>query len=402
MPIDVADACAANPATDVTPVTPPPKQHHVPFLDALRGLAILAVFVYHALGSAYGWESVHGWRGLFRDFDRPLSLLLLYPFTYGGVLGVAAFFVISGFCIHISAINSRQKGWKAFFWRRFFRIYPAYLLCLLGFFFLWPWYHYSLDSPGNRANLLSHLFSYHNLFVNTKFGINPSFWSIAVEIQLYLIYPLLVGVTMLCGWRRSLLLLLGMELSIRLMGFFIPETVVPYYFISNSPLGFWFSWSIGAYLAECRQRGRRDVLGWISIPLVVVLALVLPHFRPTTSLDFPLFALLTALVVDRLLRVESWTAPQQGWPALLWKHLSFLGVVSFSFYLIHQPFLEVFKSYSGALATRWGVPVASPLGVFLVSLFLLYPLILLISWALYRWVEKPFIRLGQRLWSRWA
>jgi peptidoglycan/LPS O-acetylase OafA/YrhL len=77
-------------------------------------------------------------------------------------------------------------------------------------------------------------------------------------------------------------------------------------------------------------------------------------------------------------------------------------VVSFSFYLIHQPFLEVFKSYSGALATRWGVPVASPLGVFVVSLFLLYPLILLISWALYRWVEKPFIRLGQRLWSRWA
>lgn len=385
----------------IAPVPIAPTSKHIPFLDALRGLAVFVVFVYHSMGASYGWERMHGWKGLFRDFDQPRSWLLFYPFTHGGVLGVATFFVISGFCIHLSYINSREKGWKAFFWRRLFRLYPAYLFCLLVFFFLWPWYHYSLDSAGSRANLISHLFSYHNLFLATKYGINPSFWSIAVEIQLYLVYPFLILFTLACGWRRSILILLGLELSIRLFGSFFPEATVPH-LISNSPLGFWFSWSIGAFLAECRQRGRQHVLAWISIPLVAVLALLSSLFRPTASLDFPLFALLAALVVDRLLLMEPWSAPRQEVPALLWRHLSFLGVVSFSFYLIHQPIVDAFQATSQTMVSRWGGGAGiSPVWMFAACL-LLYPLILLLSWLLYRGVEQPFIRFGQRLWrSRW-
>jgi peptidoglycan/LPS O-acetylase OafA/YrhL len=383
----------------VSPPSATVNSNYIPFFDAFRGIAVLAVFLFHALGASYGWDSF-AWKGLFRDFEQPRSLVLLYPLTYGGTLGVAAFFVISGFCIHLSYTNSSQKGWKAFFWRRFFRIYPAYLLCLLIFFFLWPWHNYSLASAGSRESLISHLFSYHNLFLNTKYGINPSFWSIATEIQLYLFYPLIVLLTVAIGWRRSLLIFLGLELAIRLMAFAVPNNATfIYHFISNSPIGFLFSWSIGAYLAECRQRGRKNILAWASPPLIIFFALILPQFRPTSTLDFTLFALLTGMLVDRLMSIESWTPPEKGIASLLWKHYSFLGAVSFSFYLIHQPILDALKATSPPFLARFQLPAHPSLSIFVGCLFL-YPLILLFSWILYRFVEKPSIRLGHQLWNR--
>jgi len=76
----------------------PLKKIHLPFLDGIRGIAILAVFLFHSLGASFGFDKLQ-WDGLFRDFDVSRSFLALYPFTYGSA-GVAIFFVVSGFCIH--------------------------------------------------------------------------------------------------------------------------------------------------------------------------------------------------------------------------------------------------------------------------------------------------------------
>jgi peptidoglycan/LPS O-acetylase OafA/YrhL len=59
------------------------------------------------------------------------SLLPLFPFSLGG-LGVAIFFAVSGFCIHLSHLHNRNKGWSFFIYRRFFRIYPACIAALGG------------------------------------------------------------------------------------------------------------------------------------------------------------------------------------------------------------------------------------------------------------------------------
>src|SRR6478752_5593302 len=75
-------------------------KRHLPFLDGIRGIAILAVFLSHSLGAAYGMAMLP-WDGPFRSLDAPISFLMLYPFTYGSA-GVAVFFVVSGFCIHLS------------------------------------------------------------------------------------------------------------------------------------------------------------------------------------------------------------------------------------------------------------------------------------------------------------
>lgn len=371
------------------------KQSHIPFLDGIRGLAVLAVFLYHSLGAAYGWDKMVVWKGLFRDFEQSANLLLFFPLTYGGTIGVATFFVVSGFCIHLSYINSRHQGWRAFFWRRFFRIYPAYLLCLAFFFFLWPWYRYSLGSPSARINLISHVFAVHNFVYDAKYAINPSFWSIAAEIQLYIFYPLLILLVVQLGWRRSLIALFAIEVGIRLLDFHFPGQSFPHYWISNSPLAFWFSWTLGAYLAECRMKGRNHVLSFISIPLVASVAFIVPLFRPTATLDFPLFALLAALIIERLLAMN-WQGPNgRGLRRKAWQHLSFLGVVSYSFYLIHQPMVDGLK----AIAVGFGAPEKyGPMLIFFACL-LIYPLVFFFSWSLFRWVEKPFISIGRTLWN---
>src|ERR1700730_9917341 len=108
-------------------------KRHVAFLDSLRGLAILLVFTFHSLGAAFSRDTLP-WGGWFQNFTGPRSFLALFPATLGWV-GVAIFFVVSGFCIHLSF--SRQPRWASFFWRRFFRIYPPYLAALLLFAFVY-------------------------------------------------------------------------------------------------------------------------------------------------------------------------------------------------------------------------------------------------------------------------
>ena len=70
-------------------------EQHIDFPDYLRGVAIIGIFLYHCLGLSYGMHEL-GWKGLFRNFSVHGSFLLLYPVTRGR-LGVAIFFVISGF-----------------------------------------------------------------------------------------------------------------------------------------------------------------------------------------------------------------------------------------------------------------------------------------------------------------
>ena len=189
------------------------SQAHLPFLDLFRGIAILSVFLFHSLHAAYGFTELPC-KGLFRDFKALNSPLLLYPLTYGP-MGVAMFFVVSGFCIHLSYARSSSHTWGEFSRKRFFRIYPPCLLVLLAFYFMWPFRTYSLSSPSMTRQLWTHLFEAHNLSGDTFYGINGSFWSISVEIQLYTIYPVMLFLVWKFGWRYSLLIVAIAELAIR-------------------------------------------------------------------------------------------------------------------------------------------------------------------------------------------
>lgn len=367
---------------------------HYPFLDGIRGIAILWVFLFHSLGESYGWNHFP-WRGWLRSFDEPRSLVLLFPLSLGG-LGVAIFFAVSGFCIHLSHVRNREKGWRYFFHRRFFRIYPAYLAAILIFFFLWPWHNYSLYSPTSFKSIIAHLFGVHNLYIHTKFDINPSMWSIGTELQLYAVYPLLLIVMSKLGWGYGLIAMLVFELFVKAIGSGITEDrqSLQMFALSNSPFAFWFSWAIGAYVAQNSIIERRESFKWVDFRVLILLNLAAVLYKPLAFASFPLIAFATAVAIDRYI-AKRWHSIKLPFGRTVWNHLTWLGIISYSVYLVHQPIL----AQAGNLLAKLGLPQNSPV-IEMTTCVLLYPLIVIFAYGLYRLIEIPFIRFGSNFWRR--
>jgi peptidoglycan/LPS O-acetylase OafA/YrhL len=346
----------------------------------------LFVFLFHSLHAAYGFTELP-WKGLFRDFQALHSPLVLYPLTYGS-MGVAMFFVVSGFCIHMSHARSSTHSWSEFARKRFFRIYPPYFLALLVFYFMWPFRTYSLSSPGMQHQLWTHLLEVHNLSGDTFFGINGSFWSIAVEIQLYMIYPIMLFLVWKYGWRYGLLIVAIAELAIRSfqsIGIALPDSVI------GSPFAFWFSWSIGAFLAQRFIERKPSPLSKFRFDLLLVLALLLPFFRPTEPYMFLATALLTGIAIEKY-AYGFWQIPKGKYLTQLIRHMSFLGVVSYSFYLIHQPILLLIRRLP---VTFHGLPLnISPHSRFILCIGI-YPLLLILAYLMHRYIEIPSTKLNK-------
>src|SRR4051812_12166801 len=187
---------------------------HLQLIDQLRGVAILAVFAFHCLHSSFGHDQL-GWGRWFPEFlAAKKSFLAVLPLTFGWA-GVAIFFVVSGFCIHLSYLRHTADDWRAFFVRRFFRIYPPYFVALIGFALLFPLSRLAFDTAFDWVQLASHALLVHNFDEDTFLGINGAFWTIAVEVQLYLLYPVLLGLVKRLGWKRTLIALAVIELLMR-------------------------------------------------------------------------------------------------------------------------------------------------------------------------------------------
>ncbi|HPF89805.1 MAG TPA: acyltransferase, partial [Flavobacteriales bacterium] len=326
------------------------------------------------------------WAGVSRDWGYSSEFLMVYPFSFG-YLGVAIFFVISGYCIHLSHMRNSRDGWTGFFIRRWFRIYPAYLLAIAVFLLVPPWGGIWMNAD-RLVQVCASVFAVQNLSPQHIYGINPSFWSIAVEIQLYLIYPLLLLLVRWLDWKRTLILVGTMEFMLRVLPYFLARNdlgMIPFS-IRSSPFTYWASWAVGAYLAESHMRNKSSLLARLRFDTPLILTLVAAQFKLTDPLTFPLCALTTAIAMDRLHR-GNWRAPDTGIRTLIWKHLSKVGVISYSFYLFHQPILsKVGKSL------REMLPPLAIVG----CLLLLYPLILMVARLGHRYLELPSISLGKK------
>ncbi|HET9086889.1 MAG TPA: acyltransferase [Acidobacteriaceae bacterium] len=177
-----------------------PARIHLPALDGLRGLAILLVLVSHLMlfndrtGSRLG-DSLAALRGL-------------------GWTGVDLFFVLSGFLITGILYDTLQdpRYFRSFYMRRFLRIFPLYYGFLLFMVLLAHWQHFSWG--GRQYVLLAYLQNTGLWFPVTDF--HPGaladldhFWSLAVEEQFYVFWPLLVFLVR----GRSRLIALTLSLS---------------------------------------------------------------------------------------------------------------------------------------------------------------------------------------------
>lgn len=147
-------------------------RQHIPALDGLRGIAILMVLVVHTAPAA--WK----------------------PVTGVGVLGVDLFFVLSGFLITRILLRTcgRENYFRNFYCRRFLRLFPVYYSWLAVVAIL-PFLHevLRLKMPDYHGNWLWYLLYLNNWkHDNAHDAYLGQLWSLAVEEQFYLVWPLLI------------------------------------------------------------------------------------------------------------------------------------------------------------------------------------------------------------------
>jgi peptidoglycan/LPS O-acetylase OafA/YrhL len=154
-------------------------------LDGFRGCAVLLIVVHH-LPVAVPW--------------------LFHRVTKGGGFGVDAFFVLSGFLITAILLRDQARGGRvrfgAFYRRRAMRLLPA-LVLFLAVYMCYEWVT-SMPGAHEPSTALSILFYYSNTWLHrvpTSPGLG-NMWSLAVEEQFYLVWPLCLS--LFFGLRRRL------------------------------------------------------------------------------------------------------------------------------------------------------------------------------------------------------
>jgi peptidoglycan/LPS O-acetylase OafA/YrhL len=148
---------------------------YIPELQGLRGIAVLAVVVYHCHprleGTWIHYASLWGWAG------------------------VNLFFVLSGFLITSILLESRQRPryFRNFYGRRALRIWPVYVLVLVVVYLNAPWFiGPTIGQAVKAAPWLAYIFFVQNLFhLALPSAIGPT-WSLAIEEQYYFLWAPMV------------------------------------------------------------------------------------------------------------------------------------------------------------------------------------------------------------------
>jgi peptidoglycan/LPS O-acetylase OafA/YrhL len=316
-------------------------------LDVLRGVAIALVVAYHAcLELNVGGEP-----------GEPTWLGALSSHRYGyffphhaGDFGVKLFFALSGFCIHAASearlSTSGDRRTRAHFAdfarRRFARIVPPYALALLAFAAVSP---LAGDGGGGArlADLAVHAGFAHTLVPGHLNHLNPSFWSLAVEVQLYALYPIF----RLAAGRRGLArLAIACAVGSLAWRLGVPSLTRETWVV-NLPWRWGGEWFLGVAAAELVAASKRLPRGSSLTALALGTALLLP------SRSALAYALVPPVVVGV---VVAEAATSTGLARL--RPFAALGGVSYGLYLVHQPIFTV--TARGLLGA--GIAPTSPLG----------------------------------------
>ncbi len=221
---------------------------YIPEIDGLRFVAIMPVVAFHLWGY---WGRIEQ-----RPYPNPGPLDYVLNFLVSlGHYGVHLFFMISGFVLATPFSRHAFEGAAAvdlrrYFWRRITRLEPPYVVSMVLFFLAAP-----LFAKGSWADLFPHLLAslayVHELVYGTGSPINNNAWSLEIEVQFYLLMPLLALVLWLpTPWRRSLVVLAIVALSTHCLWLAptAPRTIVQYgqFFLT------------GVLLNDCWTTGWRD------------------------------------------------------------------------------------------------------------------------------------------------
>jgi peptidoglycan/LPS O-acetylase OafA/YrhL len=340
----VATAVTEAPGVEISAAAPAPAlcqrpawlPSFIPAFDGLRGIAILAVVLYHCHPRFEG--------------------TFLERFILWGWTGVSLFFVLSGFLITGIILDSgaTPRFYANFFARRFLRIWPVYWLLLFLYYFFFPFlfsgYRWMFHGIATAPWLFLLLFIQNLWPIALPGAIGPT-WSLAIEQQFYLFWaPMARSIS-----PRRLLLVASAMLSVSpLLRLFYGDRFNPTNTFTHLD-----GLAVGALIAIALRLHHWPIRTWkwISRAALAVgaagIALMLHRGSPFT--DTLLAIGFGGLLLTALLG-QATPAPSLYCRALTVRPLVFVGKVSYGLYVTHILVFSVLGGYVDKPLDPLGIP----------------------------------------------
>ena len=344
-------------------------------LDGIRGLAALYVVVDHIyLRSFPGYPATTApfWAGWF-----------IY-----GRFAVVVFIVLSGFSL---AVSPARDGWRldsvpAFLQRRAWRIIPPYWAALV-FSLLVAWL--IIPQPGQGEPTPRSAFAFGLLvqdFVDAPTP-NRAFWTICIEAQLYLVFPLLLLAIRRVG---GLAMAAGVTVAVVMVGVLAPSVRLADAAAVRLELDFAALFAIGMMAAGIVTASRRLQSWpwhWLALaaaaPMLVTIVIM---GSPWTMANLYWVDLAFGPAIGCLLAAVATDRPGPLVRLLDTRPVRSLGSFSYSLYLTHAPIVVVLNEWLVVGRFRQGVPS------FLVSVAIIVPATVLFARGFAALFEIPFVR----------
>jgi peptidoglycan/LPS O-acetylase OafA/YrhL len=351
-------------------------QNRVLWLDGIRGAAALFVVLHHIWLTA--WPS-------FPHNTGPWWLgWLLY-----GHMAVAVFIVVSGFSLALVPLSNGNRlpgGVRRFVRRRAWRILPPYWAALILSVIVTAW----LLRPGLQEAAIAKSFVVHGVLVQDLVGSvspNGALWSIAVEWQIYFAFPLIL----LLGRNTRLATAVCITVFAVLAAHEVAQVGPPFDKIDHVTPQFLALFALGVLAVhlgsgELATRLRRP-LGATAIAALVAFVLIAATQGSEWMVDrFFWMDLLFGLGVACGLAVMHASGVGRMRRLLASRVALWLGLFSYSIYLVHDPIVGVLDKYV------FGPMDLAPLATFSLTVALGLPVVLALCFGFHLLFEAPFLR----------
>lgn len=390
----VPDAIASTRVALREATTIAPEPLRFTFVEGIRGVAALTVVLYHAFGHTLIYQPMSGWRATARDG---------FGWLLQGRASVTVFIVLSGFVLMlpVAAAGGYQRGGLvSYLGRRARRILPPYYAALLLSLLLIKAIPalqepISVEWSGSQPALTwsaitSHLLLVHNLSAATALKINSPLWTIATEWQLYFVFPLVL----LPLWRKfGSAVTIVTVLALTLGGLWLlgrGDSAAPW-FAGLFAMGM----AAAARVSSPSPRQDHRIYGLVALSIGALYAVasallsfaVFPD-RGGIGTQYQLYWMFDVLVGSAVACGLVYCAKTGDASVVVRlfssRPLVWLGVVSYSLYLIHDPLLALMRA---GLARH----DLQPLPAFAILVVIGVPLVLGASYVFHRCVERPFL-----------